>query len=319
MKKYFKLLVAALMAVVMTFSVALIVACGSGDDHTTHPDENNDGLCDIGGEKLTTPGGDDDDDGEDESHFKTSYKFMGLSNNVIGIGQSTAQIELKEDGTAVAVVAGPTKQGGYLLSVQHTGTWENLEDEDCIHVVFNSTKPDEGVETTNGGAFAQLGYLTQRGFYSEPYDEDQGFVLPFSYSVDASSFVGSNYIMEVSWFCYEVDEFFALDGETPYPEDAPGQGGQDEEKTLLFTSDIAKVNNGSMDAEIRFYSDGTLEQVITSIDYTSATGTWTYDNGTLTITDNTGIEVGITIADGVFTIVYGDNTFTLSQSAIKTA
>ncbi len=51
--------IAALLAAALSCSVAgLAVACGgTPPEHTTHPDANNDGLCDIGGEALTPSGG----------------------------------------------------------------------------------------------------------------------------------------------------------------------------------------------------------------------------------------------------------------------
>ncbi len=55
MKRRFWALVALALAAAMGFSACSF--SGMPAEHTTHPDENSDGLCDIGGEALTPSGG----------------------------------------------------------------------------------------------------------------------------------------------------------------------------------------------------------------------------------------------------------------------
>lgn len=165
MMKTKRVLLCGLSAAMLAAAALGFAACGDGDEeHTTHPDENGDGICDIGGEQLTTPDPDPTPDPDDDEVTMTDGIYLSDPIDMgSGRGNAYNYVRFHEDGIFYyAQMAQPSTPGGGMSAA---GYWEIVEES---YTFFDGTSNKEmtvdsyiaftnfdgtlyGIHQTNGG------------------------------------------------------------------------------------------------------------------------------------------------------------------------
>ena len=120
-------------AMALTMAIGFAACDDKDDEHTTHPDANGDGICDIGGEVLNPP--------KDEVKLTDGIYISDGIEMGAGRGLAYNYVRFHENGVFYyAQMAQPTAPGGGLGS--YAGYWELVKED------FTFFDGVEGIEKT---------------------------------------------------------------------------------------------------------------------------------------------------------------------------